>query len=197
MLAKLKWYLIAIVVLALISFTVWFNIVLKQNAKLKADKFRLEYNQSQLLSENSRTIQLELSLKEFKASISRKIDSILKVAEIASKQVKTITEIHNYYIDSSKTVIQPAPVISKNDTIYPFSDMKGCIGIEGFLMSKKNIPSLTLTKRVYSGDIALIGYWQRPHRFWFIKYGKKENTIQAFPECGEVIVKKIDIVKKK
>jgi hypothetical protein len=194
---KLKTYLIIAAILVIVAAFVGFNILYNQNQILKADKVRLERNQEALLMENRDNYQLELSLKEFKSTMSKKIDSILKVAEIASKQVKTVTEIHNYYIDSSKTVIQPAPVISKTDTTYPFTDTKGCIGIEGYLMSKKNIPSLTITKKTYSGDIALIGYWQRPHKIWFIKYGKKENTIQAFPECGTAIIKQIEIIKKK
>jgi hypothetical protein len=194
---KIKTILFIAGAVLLFGFAVWFNALITQNKILRADKLRLQTNQDQLLQENAKVTQLELSLKEFRSSMSGKIDSILKVAEIAAKQVKTVTEIHNYYIDSSRTVIQPAPVISKSDTTYPFVDQKGCIGVEGILMSKKNVPSLILTKKIYSGDIALIGYWQRPHKFWFIHYGKKENIIQAFPECGNVIVKKIDIVKKK
>jgi hypothetical protein len=194
---RLKTILIIAGAVLVVGLAIWFNALITQNKILKADKLRLENNQDQLLQENAKVTQLDLSLKEFRSSMSRKIDSILKVTEIASKQVKTVTEIHNYYTDSSRVIIQPASVISKTDTTYPFIDTKGCIGIEGVLMSKKNVPSLILTKKTYSGDIALIGYWQRPKKFWFIKYGKKENTIQAFPECGNVIVKKIEIVKKR
>lgn len=193
---NLKLYLIGIAILFVASAFVTANILIKQNKKLKAEVQRVQNNNFQLMAENRDNVNLQLSFKEFKQSVSTKIDSLLKVFKIALKEVKTVTVTNNYYIDSSKTIIRPIPVISNIDTLYPFIDTKDCFTIAGIMKVVNDRPELTIQKREFKNEITLIGYEKRPHHFWFIKWGKKETFIESSSECGETTVKQIDIIKK-
>jgi len=193
---KLKLILIGLAILIVASAFVTANVLLKRNKVLKAENARLQTNNFNLLSSNRKNINLELTLKEFKQSMSTKIDSILKVAEINSKRVKTVTTINNYYIDSTKTIIRPDPVISKNDTTYPFIDIKECFSISGFMKVVNNRPELTIQERKFDNEINVIVHNKRPHKYWFIRYGKREMKVDGVSDCGEVKIKQINIIKK-
>jgi len=195
MLKNLKLILIIVAILMVASAFVTANVLLKKNKVLKAEILRVQTNNFQLMSENRDNVNLTLSFKEFKQSMSTKIDSILKVAEINSKAVKTVTTINNYYIDSSRTIIRPEPVISKNDTTYPFIDTKDCFSISGFMQVINDRPELTIQERKFNNEINVIVHNKRPHKFWFIRYGKREMKIDGVSDCGEVKIKQINIIK--
>jgi hypothetical protein len=57
-------------------------------------------------------------------------------------------------------------------------------------------PELLINERHFDNKTTLIGYWQRPHKFLFIKWGKKETFIESSAKCGETVVQKVEIVKK-
>lgn len=147
--SKVKAIIIGIIVLLFFSMGVTIQVLNRKYKAEKADRERLWANNLNLTAENRQYSNLQYTLKEFKASMSTKIDSILKVAEIASKQVKTVTTINNYYIDSSKTIIKPEAVMSKTDTIYPFVDTKNCFTIAGYMKIVSDKPELTIQKREY------------------------------------------------
>jgi len=194
--SKIKLIGIITVIVFLIASVVTANVLIERNRKLKAEVLRVQNNNFQLMAENRENINLTLSLKEFKASMSTKIDSILKVAEINSKAVKTVTTINNYYIDSTKTIIRPEPVISKNDTTYPFVDIKECFSISGFMKVVNDRPELTIQERKFINEINVIVHNKRPHKFWFIRYGKREMKIDGVSDCGDVKIKQINVIKK-
>ena len=193
---KVKAIVIGVIVLLFFSMGVSIQILSRKYKAEKADRERLSLNNMQLMSENRQNIDLKLTLREFKASMSTKIDSILKVAEIASKQVKTITVNNTYYIDSSKTVIRPEPDISKTDTTYPFIDIKDCFTIGGFMKVQDDRPELIINKREFKNEVTIIGYEKRPHKFWFVRWGKKQTYIETSSDCGETKTTQIEIVKK-
>ena len=195
MMKNLKLILIGLAIMIVASAFVSSGLLLKQNKKLKSQNTRLQNNNFNLLSSKIKNINLELTLKEFKASMSGKIDSVLKVAEINSKQVKTVTTINNYYIDSSRTIIRPEPVISKTDTTYPFIDIKDCFSISGFMQVVNDRPELTIQERKFDNEINVIVHNKRPHKFWFIRYGKREMKIDGVSDCGDVKIKQINIIK--
>jgi hypothetical protein len=192
---KIKLIGIITVIVFLIASVVTANVLIEKNRKLKAEILRVQTNNLQLMSENRENINLTLSFKEFKASMSTKIDSILKVAEIASKRVKTVTTINNYYIDSSRTIIRPDPVISKNDTLYPFIDIKDCFSIKGFMQVVADKPELTIQERKFNNEINVIVHNKRPHKIWFVRWGKREMKIEGVSDCGEVKIKQVNIIK--
>lgn len=193
---KLKTYLWIGAILFVVSSVVTANILIIQNRKLKAEVLRVQTNNMQLMSENLHNVKLDLSFKEFKQSMTRKVDSILKVAEIASKAVKTVTITNNYYIDSSKTIIRPEPVISNNDITYPFIDTKDCFSIAGYMKVKDDRPELVIQKREFKNEVTIVGYEKRPHKFLFFKWGKKETFIESSSDCGKTDVRQINIVNK-
>lgn len=193
---KIKTYLTIFALLIVASAFVTANILIKQNKELKKEIARVQNNNVQLMAENRRNTNLELSFKEFKKSVSTKIDSLLKVSEIALKEVKQVTVTNNYYIDSSKTIIRPLPVVENKDTIYPFIDIKDCFTIAGNMRVVNNRPELTIQKRAYDNETTTIGFERRPHKFWFIRWGKKETFITSSSKCGETTTKRIDIFKK-
>lgn len=194
--SKIKPYLIAFAVLFLISAIVTVNIQAKKIKAQKAEILRVQTNNQQLMSENFKNKSLNLSFNEFKSSVSKKVDSLLKVAQIALKQVKTVIITNNYYIDSSKTIIRPEPVISKIDTTFPFIDIKDCFTIGGYMKVRDDRPELVINKREFKNEITTIGYEKRPHKFWFIRWGKKQTFIESSSDCGETTVKQINIIKK-
>jgi hypothetical protein len=194
--SKIKLYLIGFAVVFVLTLALIVKVQRDKIAEQKAEITRVQGNNLQLMSENRDNINLQLTLREFKQSMSTKIDSILKVAEIASKQVKTVTITNTYYIDSSKTIIRPEPVISKNDTTYPFIDTKDCFIIGGFMKVVNERPELVINRREFKNEVTLIGYEKRPHKFWFIRWGKKEYFISNSSDCGKSEVKQIQIVKK-
>lgn len=193
---RVKLYLIIAGVVLIASAFVTANVLIKQNKKLKTEIERVQNNNYQLMSEKQHNINLQMTLKEFKQSMSTKIDSILKVAGIASKQVKTVTITNTYYIDSSRTIIRPEPVISKNDTTFPFIDIKDCFTIGGFMKVRDDRPELIINKREFKNETTVIGYQKRPHKFLFFRWGKKETFIESSSECGETTTKQIEIIKK-
>ncbi len=193
---KVKIYLIIAGIVIIASAFVTANILIKQNRKLKIEIARVQANNMQLMSENMANINLNVSFKEFKQSVSNKIDSLLKVSEIALKQVKTVTITNNYYIDSSKTIIKPVPIISKNDTIYPFIDIKDCFLIGGFMKVRNDFPELVINKREFKNETTIIGYEKRPHKFLFFRWGKKETYIESHSDCGGSETRQINIIKK-
>ena len=192
---KIKLYLIIGAVIIVASAFVTANILIAQNKKLKAEIERVQGNNLQLMAENRDNVNLQLSFKEFKQSVSTKIDSLIRVSKIALKEVKEVTITNNYYIDSSRVIIRPIPVISNNDTIYPFIDTKDCFTIAGIMKIVNDRPELTIQKREFKNEITVIGYQKRPHHFWFIRWGKKETFITSSSDCGETTTKRIDIIK--
>ena len=187
--SKIKLIGIITVAVFLIASVVTANVLIKQNRKLKAEILRVQTNNFQLMAENRDNVNLTLSFKEFKASMSTKIDSILKVAEIASKAVKTVTTINNYYIDSSKTIIRPDPVISKTDTTYPFIDIKDCFSVKGFMQVVNDRPELTIQERKFDNEINVIVHNKRPHKFWFIRWGRWQHFLKLYSECEKDTIK--------
>ena len=193
---KVKLIILIAVIVLIGALASGLQIYFKKYKAEKADKERLSLNNMQLMAENRQNIDLKLTLKEFKASMSTKIDSILKVAEIASKQVKTITVNNTYYIDSSKTVIRPEPEISNSDTTYPFIDIKDCFTVGGYMKIQNDRPELVINKREFKNEVTIVGYEKRPHKIWFVRWGKKQTYIETSSDCGETKTTQIEIVKK-
>lgn len=159
---------------------------------------RLEQNQQALLTQvEGLNTSIQLTKEEFKKTLSKELDSTLKANGIKPGQVTDITNVYNTYNNYDTTVIHPDPVIINKDTIYPFVDIKDCFTIKGYMEVLAEKPVLNIIERNYTDTTTMIGYWKRPHKFLFIKWGKKQNFIEASSKCGDVKVMKVDIVKKR
>ena len=154
---------------------------------------RQESNYQNVLAEQKgQNSTVLLTFSEFKDQMSERLDSILKVAKIKPKQVQEITNVTNNYFNSDTTIIRPV----LRDSIYPFIDVKDCFTIGGYLRVINDKPELAITERKFDNEIDIIGYWHRPHKFLFIKYGKRQYDINGVAKCGDVKVSQIKIIKK-
>jgi hypothetical protein len=175
------------------SLFVSIRIIANQNKAIA----RLEQNQANLLTKEDVNTIVLLTTKELKETMSKELDSTLKANGIKPGQVTDVTNVYNTYNNYDTTVIHPDPVIINKDTIYPVDNTVDCFTIKGYMQILAEKPVLTITERNYADSISMIGYWKRPHKFLFIKWGKKQNFIEASSKCGDVKVQKVDIVKKR
>lgn len=141
-------------------------------------------------------VKLSVTLDEFNDIMTRKVDSIMKASKIKAKNVQTVTERFYYYRDTSYSHFTPEPVNTPTGKIYPFSDLKKCILIEGYMTMDSLRPSLVITNREVKNNSTDIGYLYRPHKFIFIKYGKWKADLVTSNDCGETTTKVIEIIKK-
>jgi hypothetical protein len=183
-----------IVLVLLITLGVSFRIIHQQKLTLA----RLEHNQAVLLNKvDSMNTRITLSQKEFKSTISHQLDSVLDARGLKRSQIQEVTYVKNYYINHDTTIVKPVEVIQGRDTIFPFTDIKDCFTIGGYMRVIQNQPALTITTRKFDDETTIIGYWKRPHKFWFINWGKKENFVESSTKCGTVKVQQINIKQRK
>jgi len=194
---KLKSIIIGIAILIVASAFVTANILIKQNKKLKSEIARVQSNNFQLMAENRKQINLELSFKEFKQSMTIKIDSILKASKIKAKNVTSITERYFYYRDTSYSSIRPDPVITPSGKIYPVDYKKDCFSFKGFMIVDTLLrPALIITDRKFENNTVDVGYIYRPKKFLGIRFGKWKGDLKSVSDCGDEKTKQIDIIKK-
>lgn len=149
------------------------------------------------MAENRKQINLELSFKEFKQSMTEKIDSILKASKIKPKNVTSVTERYFYYRDTSYASMRPEPVQTPQGKIYPVDYKKDCFSFKGFMIVDTLLrPSLIVTDRKFENNSVDIGYIYRPKKFLGIKFGKWKGDLISTSDCGEEKTKHIEIIKK-
>lgn len=182
----------AIFVILLIALFTSFRIIKNQKDTIA----RLESNQVTLLT-NTKNEIIALTKKEFKETMPKLLDSTLTAKGIKPGQVQDVTYVNNHYYNYDTTIITPPAVITSKDTIYPFIDTKDCFTIGGYMRLLSGEPTLNITKRDYADSTTIIGFWDRPHKFWFVKWGRKQIDIESSSTCGDTKVQRIKIVKKK
>ncbi len=185
--------IVVIVILSAIMALSWIAILDKQK-----EIERLNRNQEQLLSDrDDANERFQLTLDEFRKSVKKDVDSIMKANKIKDRQLQDVTNVYNYYNSFDTTIVRPNPLVVDRDTIYPFTISKDCYTIAGNMRVIKNQPELAITQVSQSDSIRIFGYWDRPHKFLGIKYGKKENYVKGVSNCGETTVQRIDIKKRR
>jgi hypothetical protein len=195
---KIKLYIYIAVAGLIMGLSVTLYFERKGRIREKADRIRLQENQRQLMLQDSlKFVHLVQSFDEFKKAISPKIDSILKAGKIKPKQVTNIVEKHYFYRDTSYQAHTPAPVETDKGTIFPFTDIKDCFRIDGFMTIDKQQPSLMITKRQFENTSIDIAYVEREKHIWFIRYGKWKARLKQVNKCGESTTKEIEIIKNK
>jgi hypothetical protein len=198
MISKLKYIAIGILVLLLGAAAVTANVYIKKYKAEKTDNLRLKENQSQILQENADYKKVTLTDKEFKQTITRKVDSLLAANKIKPKRVTGVIERFYYYRDTSYKYITPDPVILPDGTKdYPFIDTSHCFTIGGSLKVLTNLqPAVIINQREYRNVSTDIAYIERPYRFLFIKYGPWKARLKSVNTCGSETVKEIEVLKK-
>jgi hypothetical protein len=194
-LSKLKNYLLAGLIVLLVAAAGSAVVYQQKYQKQKANRERLEENQAQLLKEKANYILIKQSLDEFKATISARVDSVLRADRIKPKQVERIVERHFYYRDTSYVTHVPDPVVVDNTTIYPFTDLKDCFTIRGFMELRDAKPAVTITDRKFENSSVDIAYIEREKKFLGIRFGRWKGRLKTINQCGATTTKEIEIVK--
>jgi len=175
----------------------WASIERQGRIREKKDRERLQYNQTQLLQENQKYIKITQSLDEFKKGITARLDSMLKADKIKPRQVTNVIERTYYYRDTSHDIISPLPVITPSGELFPFTDVKDCFTISGYLALKDQRPILTITDRQFDNTSIDIAYLEREKKFWFIRYGKWRAKLKQSNRCGSSCIKEIEVIKNR
>ena len=166
--------------------------------KEKENRIRLQENQKQLIRADSmQYIKLQITLDEFKKTMNHKIDSLLKAEKIKPSRIEKIIERHFYYRDTSYNEIKPLPIETFKGKIFPFSDIKDCFRVDGYMMVEELKPVLVITNREFKNNTTDIIYLDREKRFLFLKFGKLKAKLKSIPECGEERIKEVEIVKNR
>jgi hypothetical protein len=193
---KVKPYLIGLAIVIFLSAVGSAKLFYSKYLTEKAQKERLCENQEQLLAQNTGYSQIKQTLEEFKKTMSAKVDSILTAEKIKPRQVTNVVERHYFYRDTSYNTHSPQPVITPSGEIFPFTDIKDCFKIEGYMQMKDLRPSVTITGRQFENNSVDISYIKRAHKFWFISYGKWKAKLKSVNQCGENTTKEIEVIKE-
>jgi hypothetical protein len=193
---KIKIWLIISGVVTFILFVAAAKIYYDKYQNEKEEKERLRENQEQLLAEKTGYSLIKQSLDEFKKTIGAKVDSILTAEKIKPKRVTNVVERHYFYRDTSFHSYSPQPIITREGEIFPFTDIKDCFKIEGYMQMKDLRPSVTITDRHFENNSIDISYISREKKFWFISYGSWKAKLKSVNQCGETTTKEIEVIKE-
>lgn len=186
---KLKSILIIAGVVLLVVFAVWFNALIKENKKLKANNIRLENNQIALLEREKHYTLLNLTQKEALNASSLKIDSLSTLLKI---KPKTIERIIYKTIIQRDTTIKTVEVEKAGMNVWKIKDVDKCFTWQGVATLLKDSLSLSRTKFDYLNE-TIDTFW-RTRRFWI--FSKWKNYQQSVSTCGESFTKEILIKKR-
>jgi len=194
-----KELLIAILILILsfvFSYFVW-----NSYRKAKLEIKRLQNNLIALQTDNNNGLIYDqyLTKDEFKEHyyyLLKHLSDIEK--DIKAKQIRNVTHVSNYYVDSSKTSYITNS-LDTNLNMYNISYYDTCWGFQGYFNKLDN--KVSIYKKHFSNELYIYEYWKRKNLFgWNIlpRWGAKEDYRKVWTLCGEdtVAVKKIYVIKK-
>lgn len=199
---KLKQYIYIGIALLIFGLAVWGNEMRRAYVRERAKSERLANNQKQLLLEVNNYMRLTLTQKEMLASITIEQDSLIRLLKIKPKQIERIVQRVHIEIDTTGK----GQLLASNDSLYkviregvdrsyPFFDHEGCFTFAGKVVISDGL-TLEVTRREYKNRATEIAYIEREKKFLFIHYGKWQGKLFVSNECGEDIVKEVDVIKK-
>lgn len=121
---------------------------------------------------------LELSDKQFKQYFSATLDSIEKKTGVKAKNVYEITHLHQYYIDSSKTIIQGQKI---SDSTYKVIHQTDCYGFSGYWSDRTK--SLHMDSTYFTNDTHVFLYGNRK-KILGLRVGKRDFYIDQINSCN-------------
>ena len=193
LLVKFKWYLVAFGVLCLMAFTIWLNVILKQNKTYKLENARLNSNQVVLLARASNYEKLVLTYREAEKQNLIRFDSLAKLLKIKPKEITKIVEKTIVQTDTVDHLI-PVDVIGKDTWL--ISDKDKCFEWSGVARLKDDSLNVTRTLFNYHNKTDDVFWEHRKYKFLGIRFGKKQTFQQTVSECGNAQTIEISILKK-
>lgn len=179
---KVKIILIIAGILLFFSMGVTIQTLSKKYKAEKADKERLWNNNMQLQAEKRTQLALIYTQKEFTRLISDSLKHALDSLKIKPKQVikiiyRTLTDIdtvnHTVFVDYRKTH-------------WLVSDTGNCFVWSGMAFLSDTTLKVTRTDFKYENSLPELYWTERPHRFLFIKWGKRKVKHITSPKCGGI-----------
>lgn len=165
-----------------------------ENKNTKQDNERLSNNveQLELYKENSK---LNLTKEEF---LNLKKDLVKEISDslnIKGKQITNVTNVHNNFVDSSKTIHQTNQL---PDGTYRISVDKNCFAFSG--VHNIYTKEFQLDYMRFDDTLRIVDYWNRDRLFkatWTPKWGKKRYYRESYSKCGSSVkTEEITILKK-
>ena len=199
--SKLKAITIFAVAIIFVAMGVSIQILSKNLKQERADKKRLWHNNMELSSSNWQYQKLIYTRDEFikvqDAKLKQALDSLkIKPKSVEKIVYRTITE--------KDTVVREIPVLQIANKQWQFVDTGACYIYKGVISYIDDSIHVKKTDFSYDNGTQQFFYGQRPHKFLFFKWGKREVNQITVPKCGTVservieiqsCIKKIKVVK--
>jgi hypothetical protein len=191
---NIKLYLIIGAALLLISGVVLIQVQRNTIIKLRNENTRLDSNQTQLLADLQKQIILNLKESEVTGRLKFQRDSLAEVLKIRPKQITEIVTINNVVHDTIKKEI-PVNVIARD--YWSISDTGKCFKYSADIYYNQQADSMLVWRTNYEdfNTTTQVFYRKRPHKFWFIHYGKWQYLQSIKSKCGEPSIKTINFIK--
>lgn len=189
---RLKAIAIFIVAIIFVAMGVSIQVLSKNLKQERADKERLWSNNMELLSANWQYQKLIYTKDEFikvqDAKLKQALDSLkIKPKSIEKIIYRTITE--------KDTVVKEVPVYVLDKNQWQFVDTGACYIYKGVVFYTGDSIKVHKTEFSYQNETTDYFYQQRPHKFLFVRFGKKQVKQVTVPKCGTANERVIEIIK--
>lgn len=190
--SKAKAIIFGVIVLLFFSMGVTIQQLSRNNRQLKADKERLWNNNLAISAENRQYIRLIYTKDEFIRVMSDSLKSALDSLKIRPKEV---TKIVYKYITDIDTVEKPVYVTQFANYKWAIADTGQCFVWKGTAILTDDSLNVKRTYFSYQNSTTDYYYQIRPHKFWFLRWGKKQIKQVTVPKCGTSTEKIIEVIK--
>jgi len=188
---KINWLypvILIIVSILLIALGLFYS-----NMRLRKNNQRMTDNIEQILLERDSKV-LEITKKEFDKYYAQKDSLLIKLMDslkIKTRHIeRTINHKYTHTFDTTITMVREGGPGLEEDTVRTFRLEKDCIILLASINWKANEAKLDTVSIDYNATTAY--YWKRKHKFWFIKWGRKQHYAVTKNNCTGV-TKVIDI----
>lgn len=163
-----------------------------RRAKHKADSHRYENNYQQAYNGYQSIYRVnKINLKRY----HKNMDSLRKLIGLRIKDVHNTERIIYRYRESTPDTID----LHENDILFTdpvefdFFYTKECLNITGQVIDT----ILIFDEINFTDSINIIAYQKRPHRFWFIRWGKPTHHIKGWSNCSDsLFIERFELIKE-
>lgn len=197
MIPKVKTYLTIAGVLFVAALSVTNYLNHKKYLREKAERIRQENNVAELLAKDKANIALNLTQSEYISSLSSENESLLKQLQIKPKTVVKHTTIT---IRDTSNEIKPmylVPLPFKTNAWHFEDIISKCVTVGYDVFFEGDSIRAQRTHFSEGNSIDDIFFRKRVFKLWFIEiYSGKKIIQQTSSECGEVMTKTVQVIKR-
>lgn len=189
--SKVKLILLVAVIVLIAGLASGLQIFYKKYQDEKANRERLFNNNIQLSAENRTHLALIYTKDEFARVLSDSLKRALDSLKIKPKQVTKIIYRTLTDIDTVDKLV----FVDYRKTHWLISDTGNCFVWSGMAFLSDTTLKVTRTDFKYENSLPELYWTERPHKFLFIKYGKRKVKHITSPKCGGISQETIIEVK--